>query len=181
MMAATLSNCRAIPTRQSAVYSYIRWSTTTTTTTTPPYNPFEEPPHWNKFPDGSRFWKENGYGRKQRPIFVAATRQHVGKTTTSLALMSGLSKRYNKVGFLKPVGQQHVTVKSDSLNTEIRVDKDVCLVREYFKLYHIDYEHMSPVIIPQGCKWRIGSGSLFWQRAHSSLILFYLGAIATGP
>ena len=27
-----------------------------------------------------------------RPIFVAATRQHVGKTTVSLALMSGLKK-----------------------------------------------------------------------------------------
>ena len=44
--------------------------------------------------------------RTQRPIFVAATRQHVGKTTVSLALMSGLQKRFNKVGFLKPVGQQ---------------------------------------------------------------------------
>jgi len=44
--------------------------------------------------------------RSQRPIFVAATRQHVGKTTVSLALMSGLQKRFDKVGFLKPVGQQ---------------------------------------------------------------------------
>ena len=48
--------------------------------------------------------------RTQRPIFVAATRQHVGKTTVSLALMSGLQKRFNKVGFLKPVGQQVRTV-----------------------------------------------------------------------
>ena len=40
--------------------------------------------------DGSRFWKKYGK-RLQRPIFVAATRQHVGKTTCSLALMSGLS------------------------------------------------------------------------------------------
>lgn len=45
-------------------------------------------------------------GRLQRPIFVAATKQHVGKTTVSLALMSGLQKRFEKVGFLKPVGQQ---------------------------------------------------------------------------
>ena len=79
----------------------------------------------------------------QRPIFVAATKQHVssydvfvvcytyhafgiltlcspflakkvGKTTTSLALMAGLQKRFPKVGFIKPVGQQHVTVHSDS-------------------------------------------------------------------
>jgi len=29
-------------------------------------------------------------------------------------------------------------------------DKDVCLMREHFNLDHIDYEHMSPVIIPRG-------------------------------
>ena len=29
-------------------------------------------------------------------------------------------------------------------------DKDVCLMRERFNLEHIDYEHMSPVIIPRG-------------------------------
>jgi hypothetical protein len=101
---------------------------------------------WNKFPDGSRFWKPMGGGfggRRQRPIFVAATKQHVGKTTTSLALMSGLKKRYDKVGFLKPVGQQHVPVTSANLNREIRVDKDCVLVREHFRLDHIDYEDVS--------------------------------------
>jgi BioD-like phosphotransacetylase family protein len=105
---------------------------------------------WNKFPDGSRFWKKTTDGNFQRPIFVAATRQHVGKTTTSLALCSGLKKRYEKVGFLKPVGQQHVEVKSENRNATIRVDKDICLVKEHFKLDHIDYEHMSPVIVPRG-------------------------------
>ena len=45
-----------------------------------------------------------------RPIFVAATRQHVGKTTVSLAILSGLQKRFGKVGFIKPVGQQHIAV-----------------------------------------------------------------------
>lgn len=65
----------------------------------------KSPPVWNKFPDGSRFWKNVGGGKLQRPIFVAATRQHVGKTTTSLAIMSGLQKRFDKVGFIKPVGQ----------------------------------------------------------------------------
>eukprot|EP00557_Chaetoceros_sp_GSL56_P005643 CAMPEP_0176497098 /NCGR_PEP_ID=MMETSP0200_2-20121128/11539_1 /TAXON_ID=947934 /ORGANISM="Chaetoceros sp., Strain GSL56" /LENGTH=430 /DNA_ID=CAMNT_0017895081 /DNA_START=27 /DNA_END=1319 /DNA_ORIENTATION=- len=93
--------------------------------------------------------KENN-GHDQRPIFVAATKQHVGKTSTSLALLSGLQKRFDKVGFIKPVGQQHVTVYSKLLGKEIKVDKDVCLMRERFHLDHIDYEHMSPVIIPQG-------------------------------
>lgn len=116
------------------------------------------PPLWAKFPDGSRFWKMAN-GRLQRPIFVAATRQHVGKTTCSLALMSGLQKRYNKIGFLKPVGQQHVGVITNS-NQTIRVDKDVVLVREYFHLDHIDYEHMSPVIVPNGYTKKFVDGEI---------------------
>jgi len=87
----------------------------------------------------------------KRPIYVAATHQHVGKTTTCLALISGLQKRFPRsIGYLKPVGQQHVPVHSDVLNKEIQVDKDVTLVREHFGLHHLDYQHMSPVLIPKG-------------------------------
>jgi hypothetical protein len=77
-------------------------------------------------------------GHYQRPIFIAATRQHVGKTTVSLAMMSGLKKRFNKVGFIKPVGQQHVTVRSENQDGDLRVDKDVCLVKEHFHLDHLE-------------------------------------------
>lgn len=42
---------------------------------------------------------------QRQPIYVAATRQHVGKTSVSLALISGLQKRVGRVGFVKPVGQ----------------------------------------------------------------------------
>jgi AAA domain len=81
------------------------------------------------------------------PIYVAATRQHVGKTTTSLALMNGLMERFpNRVGFIKPVGQQSVVVSI----MEIMVDKDAALVKQYFKLDNISYEHISPVLIPAG-------------------------------
>lgn len=84
-----------------------------------------------------------------RPIFIAATRQNVGKTTVSLALMSGLLKRFGKVGFIKPVGQHHVAVAGAD-GTELRVDKDVVVMKEFFGLDHLPYEHMSPVIIPKG-------------------------------
>eukprot|EP00560_Eucampia_antarctica_P008542 CAMPEP_0197824654 /NCGR_PEP_ID=MMETSP1437-20131217/1879_1 /TAXON_ID=49252 ORGANISM="Eucampia antarctica, Strain CCMP1452" /NCGR_SAMPLE_ID=MMETSP1437 /ASSEMBLY_ACC=CAM_ASM_001096 /LENGTH=453 /DNA_ID=CAMNT_0043424373 /DNA_START=235 /DNA_END=1596 /DNA_ORIENTATION=- len=87
----------------------------------------------------------------KRPIYVAATHQHVGKTTTCLALISGLQKRFpQSIGYLKPVGQQHVPVYSKSAGCNIRVDKDVTLIREHFKLKHLDYRYMSPVIIPPG-------------------------------
>jgi dethiobiotin synthetase len=104
-------------------------------------------------PNASRFWHYDPLtGRSQRPIFVAATKQHVGKTTTCLALLSGLQKRFDTVGFLKPVGQQHVQVESGQglERTTLQVDKDVVLMREHFHLDHIEYKYMSPVIIPQG-------------------------------
>mmetsp|Transcript_19285 Transcript_19285/g.24880 ORF Transcript_19285/g.24880 Transcript_19285/m.24880 type:complete len:505 (+) Transcript_19285:106-1620(+) len=118
--------------------------------------------------DGSRFWKPvkstnpipGEPTRYQRPIFVAATRQHVGKTTTSLALISGLRKRFDKIGFIKPVGQQHVPVVSKKLDATIRVDKDVCLVKEHFHLDHIDYDYMSPVIIPKGYTKKFVDGEI---------------------
>lgn len=83
------------------------------------------------------------------PIYVAATRQHVGKTTTSLAIMSGLQKRFDKVGFIKPVGQMCLTVQ-DEFGKTIDVDKDVVVVRDHFDLDHCRYRDMSPVRIPPG-------------------------------
>ena len=86
-----------------------------------------------------------------RPIYVAATQQHVGKTTTTLGLISGLKKRFPRsIGYMKPVGQQHVPVFSDVAGKDIRVDKDVTLIREHFNLQHLDYQDMSPVLIPKG-------------------------------
>lgn len=104
------------------------------------------------FSSSSKYWSYNTQtGRAQRPIFVAATKQHVGKTTTSLALLSGLQKRFERVGFIKPVGQQHVAVQSSEDPKEIiRVDKDVVLMREHFGLHHVQYKDMSPVLIPRG-------------------------------
>ena len=38
--------------------------------------------------------RRSNYERAPRPLFIAATRQHVGKTTVSLAVLSGLRKRF---------------------------------------------------------------------------------------
>jgi len=77
-------------------------------------------------------------------FFVASTGQHVGKTTTCLGLLSGLNKRFSSVGFMKPVGQEHVKIDAD-----LNVDKDVVLIKEYFDLKS-HYAEMSPVIFPRG-------------------------------
>lgn len=77
-------------------------------------------------------------------FFVASTGQHVGKTTTCLGLVSGLKKKFNKVSFLKPIGQESLETDSGIL-----VDKDVPLFKDYF---HLDdpYELMSPILFSQG-------------------------------
>jgi hypothetical protein len=77
-------------------------------------------------------------------IFIAATGQNVGKTTLCLGILAALRKRYSAVGFIKPVGQQHVKVEKN-----INVDKDVVLFKQHFHL-DADWSDMSPVIIPAG-------------------------------
>lgn len=83
-------------------------------------------------------------GMGKNAFFIASTGQHVGKTTTCLGLLSGLMKRHENVGIMKPVGQEHVEIEKG-----VRVDKDVVLFREYFGLSH-PYPMMSPVIFPRG-------------------------------
>ena len=156
--------------QQQQLFTTIHHSTTTISantlkvlcrfsSTTPPSSP-SSPAEARGNGNPSRFWSNNPLtGRSQRPIFVAATKQHVGKTTTCLALLSGLKKRFNNVGFLKPVGQQHVEVV-DNNNNQLRVDKDVVLIKEHFHLDHIDYSYMSPVIIPSGYTKRYVDGEI---------------------
>ena len=47
-------------------------------------------------------------------IMVAATKQHTGKSTVCLAFVAGLIEKKLNVGFIKPVGQQHVRVKGEA-------------------------------------------------------------------
>ncbi|MBP9840966.1 MAG: AAA family ATPase [Simkaniaceae bacterium] len=91
---------------------------------------------------------------KKRAIFIASTGQHVGKTTVCLGLLAGLKKRFQRVGFIKPVGQEHVAVEGG-----LRVDKDVVLFKEHFHLPS-PYELMSPVIIPSGFTRRFLDGEI---------------------
>lgn len=81
---------------------------------------------------------------RRNSVFIAATGQNVGKTTLCLGIISGLKKRYSSVGFIKPVGQQHVQIDAST-----KVDKDVVLFKEYFNL-NASWSDMSPVIIPAG-------------------------------
>jgi len=81
---------------------------------------------------------------KKNSIFIAATGQNVGKSTLCLGIIAALKKRYSTVGFIKPIGQQHVKIRDN-----IIVDKDVVLFKEHFNL-KADWSDMSPVIMPAG-------------------------------
>lgn len=78
-----------------------------------------------------------------KSIYVAATSQHVGKTTTTLGLVSAFMKRGYEVGYCKPVGQKFLDIE------DMRVDKDTLLFAD---LIHFDLDpHVhSPVIIGSG-------------------------------
>lgn len=80
----------------------------------------------------------------KKAIFVAATGQHVGKTTLCLGLLSGLKKRYKSVGFLKPVGQEIVKTVDGN-----EVDKDAVLFKDHFGLAS-PYTTISPIHCPSG-------------------------------
>ncbi len=75
-----------------------------------------------------------------RKIFIAATGQNCGKTTTSLSLMHLAKKKYARVGFIKPVGPKPVKVG------EIWADKDAALIAGVYGMED-QLPLMSPVVL----------------------------------
>jgi len=75
-----------------------------------------------------------------RKVFIAATGQNIGKTTTSLFLMHLALKKYKRVGFIKPIGPK------PALYRRIAVDKDAALMAQVFGLEN-DIRLMSPVVL----------------------------------
>ena len=90
--------------------------------------------------------------RKVPSIYVAATQQHAGKTAVSLALMSGLKKRFEHVGFLKPVGEESRLVNDPITGKMQTIDKDAALMHLYFDLNprRVPLDAISPVQVPAG-------------------------------
>ena len=73
-------------------------------------------------------------------IFIAATRQNDGKTTTSLGLISALQKIFPRIGYIKPVGQSFVEVEDQ------KIDKDTVLMDAVFRL-NCPLVDMSPIAV----------------------------------
>src|SRR3954465_4232205 len=73
-------------------------------------------------------------------IFIAATRQNDGKTTTSLGLLSALQKVHPRIGYIKPVGQRFVEIE------EQKIDEDTVLMDKVYGL-NCPLGVMSPIAV----------------------------------
>jgi BioD-like phosphotransacetylase family protein len=73
-------------------------------------------------------------------LFIAATEQNTGKTTTAVGLYQSLRARYGRIGFIKPVGQRFVDVEGH------RIDEDSLLIRDTYDT-QVPIEAMSPIAV----------------------------------
>ena len=73
-------------------------------------------------------------------VFVAATQQNDGKTTTALGLFAALGKRLGRIGFIKPVGQRFVDFEGK------RIDEDTVLIDQTYGV-KVPIEAMSPIAV----------------------------------
>jgi uncharacterized protein len=78
-----------------------------------------------------------------RQLYLAATGQNRGKTTTALGFLDGFAREGLSIGFMKPVGQRTVEVDGTP------ADEDAILMRAVFGLTD-PLPAMSPVHIPRG-------------------------------
>ncbi|MEN0002819.1 MAG: AAA family ATPase [Bacteroidota bacterium] len=76
-------------------------------------------------------------------IYVAATSQHVGKTTCTLGLIAAIRDQQIKVGYCKPVGQEFVDLG------DLKADKDALLFSKVMNFELASHIH-SPVIVGRG-------------------------------
>jgi BioD-like phosphotransacetylase family protein len=73
-------------------------------------------------------------------IFVAATRQNDGKTTSSLGLFAALQKRFGNIGYIKPVGQRFVHIEGQ------KIDEDSVLINDTYRV-RTPLRAMSPIAV----------------------------------
>src|SRR6266403_646134 len=73
-------------------------------------------------------------------VFIAATRQNDGKTTTSLGLIAALQEFYPRIGYIKPVGQRFIEIE------EQKIDEDIVLMNAVFRL-NCPLGDMSPIAV----------------------------------
>jgi uncharacterized protein len=98
-----------------------------------------------------------------RKIFIAATGQNIGKTTTSLFLLHLARKKYTRVGFIKPLGPKPAVLKG------MEVDKDAALMAQVFGLQK-DLRFMSPVVLHPDSTRKVIDGDISASKLQQSIV-----------
>lgn len=80
---------------------------------------------------------------RKKSVYIAASSQHVGKTTMTLGLLAALKNKKLNVGYCKPLGQQYLEVDGK------RVDKDAVLFADCMD-FKLDPDLHSPIILGPG-------------------------------
>src|SRR5512133_1093538 len=88
-----------------------------------------------------------------KKVFIAATGQNSGKTTTSISLLYLAQKYYQRVGFIKPLGPKPVMYRGRCL------DKDAVLIAQVFGLQR-QLPYMSPVVVHPDTTRRFVDGEI---------------------
>ncbi len=88
-----------------------------------------------------------------RKIFIAATGQNSGKTTISLSLLHLAQKRYQRVGFIKPLGPKPASLHG------VSADKDAALMAQILNQEEL-LPYMSPVVLRPGDTMKVLDGSM---------------------
>lgn len=83
----------------------------------------------------------------KKRIYVAATSQHIGKTTSTLGLVQAIRNKGVNVGYCKPVGQEGINFSG------IYVDKDAVLFSKVMD-FRLQANIHSPVILGPGATTR---------------------------
>ncbi|MCB1124233.1 MAG: AAA family ATPase, partial [Verrucomicrobiae bacterium] len=78
--------------------------------------------------------------KETKRIFVAATRMNDGKTTTCLGLFASLLTQFDRVGFIKPIGQRFLKVEG------LDIDEDSFLLDSIYNV-STPISAMSPIAV----------------------------------
>lgn len=99
-----------------------------------------------------------------KKIFIAATGQNCGKTTTSIGLLHLAQKKYRRVGFIKPLGPKPATFH------RYTVDKDAALIAQVFELEK-NLRWMSPVVVHPDTTRKVVDGEISTHELQERIIL----------
>lgn len=98
-----------------------------------------------------------------KKIFIAATGQNCGKTTISLSLMHLARKKYQRVGFIKPIGPKCIEYKG------LTMDMDAAMIAGVYNLDD-DAHLMSPMTLTPGMTRRFLDGEISPEYPRNAIL-----------